>query len=206
MSDELEVLLDLLVDQQVIGHDRSDAVLAGGTPREVNGPMFEPLGVLDPLEEQAVWWARPSLIESAWWFTFGFDAIAEAQVDDGLLDVIAPAVAECGVELIHDWHGGPQQDDRENGLRIWINGRQCDYGFPPRLSCMQPLVTVNELLAAAGADRRFYFAGRQWFDGTFVNETVSVALLPVAVADAIAASPDVIEAARPERVDEVLSD
>ncbi|MEM7095244.1 MAG: hypothetical protein AAF567_19755 [Actinomycetota bacterium] len=204
MSDSLEGLVEVLVRTGVLDAGLGAELVSAGVSGEVGGVGFDALGVIDDPEEPAMWWVR-SLVQSRWWFWLWLDEIAETQVDDGLVEVIVPAMAELGVELVHDWNLGEPYPDRASGLRIWLNGEVCDFGFPPELSCFAPLVTANRLLAEVGASRRFYFCGRQWFESSFVPEAVMVALLPVEAAGALAASGHVIEAARPFLVDDVLA-
>jgi len=126
-----------------------------------------------------------------WWmdyphdrhFSFSFDRIAQHQMDDNLLDVIAPSLAALGLDLTHDWNAGPQHDDpyrEDTGLRIWINGEPVTFPAPHGVNCMRPLGLVNWLMRQAGIGEQFYFGGVQW-DGPpyphFFCEEVNVVLL-----------------------------
>ena len=182
-------------------------------------------GLLSPGEE--VSFATPvdvpgvdgALVESPGWcsfesgraFNFWFESIAQHQMDDGLLDVIAPSVAALGLELTHDWNVGSQHDDQyrdDTGLRIWINGEPVTFPAPHGVNCMRPLELVNWLMRRAGIDEQFYFACTQWMGGahpSFYFEQVDVVLLTDEMFEFLSTTDEIgVEESRPVRLSDVV--
>lgn len=201
MSAQLAELLDLLVSQDLITPATAVDVAKSGPPNDVDGPIVEGVEIINDPGAPALWWMS-GLDETQGWFSIWLDEIGGTQIDDGLIDRIAPALADHGIDLTHDWHGG--EPHPEGRPRIWINGITCDYDDPTQLGCMQPLVIANQLLAGAGSEHRFYFCGRQWYEDSFVPEVVIIALLPITVALALQTTEHLVDAARPFLVDDVL--
>ena len=154
-----------------------------------------------------------------WWmdyphdryFSFQFDRIAQHQMDDNLLDVVAPVVEALGLVLTHDWNAGPQHDDpyrEDTGLRIWINGEPVTYPFPHGVNCMRPLELVNWLMRSVGITEQFCFSGVQWTAGRFPSfyfESVDVVLLSDEMFEFLRATPAIdADVTRPVRMSEVV--
>jgi len=156
-----------------------------------------------------------------WWmdyphdrhFSFSFDRIAQHQMDDNLLDVIAPSVAALGLELTHDWNIEPQHDDpyrEDTGLRIWINNQAVTFPAPHGVNCMRPLELVNWLMRREGIGEQFYFGGVQWTGGQFPSfyfESVDVVLLTDEIFDFLSTTPAIeVDVARPVRMADVTGE
>ena len=201
MTSDLAELLDLLVSHGLTTPGTAAEIAENGPPTAVDGPIVEDVEIVNDPGAPALWWMS-GLTETEGWFSIWLDEIGGPQIDDGLIDRIAPALTVHGIDLSHDWHGGePRPDGRP---RIWINGVACDYDDPTRLGCMQPLVIANQLLAEADNNHRFYFCGRQWYEDSFVPEAVIIALLPITVALALQTTEHLVDAARPFLVDDIL--
>ena len=168
MSEEFQARL------RGLGLVESAAVFSDVVVHEVSGPGS------DRVVEGPPWWMGYPHDRH---FSFSFDRIAQHQMDDNLLDVVAPSVAALGLDLTHDWNVGPQHDDpyrEDTGLRIWINGEPVTFPAPNSVNCMRPLELVNWLMRQAGIGEQFYFGGVQWVPGvraSFFFEEVSVVLL-----------------------------
>ena len=179
--------------------------------------VFEPLSVhevmgpgSDRVAEGPPWWIDYPHDRH---FSFSLDRIAEHQMDDNLLDVVAPSVAALGLDLTHDWNAGPQHDDpyrEDTGLRIWLNGEPVTFPAPPSVNCMRPLELVNWLMRRAGLDEQFYFGGVQWVPGaspSFFFETVDIVLLTDEMFGFLSGSPEIeVPETKPVRMSEVFGE
>lgn len=146
-----------------------------------------------------------------WWmdyphdrlFSFDLQSIAEHQMDDNLLDVVAPSVAALGLDLVHDWNVEPQHDDPhapDSGLRIWVNGEPVTFPAPISVNCFRPLELVNWFMGRAGSCEQFYFAGVQWIPGptpSFFFESVEVVLLTDEVFEFLSTTDGIDDVTRP---------
>lgn len=147
-------------------------------------------------------------------FRFETANIAFESVQSNLLDVVAPVVAQRGLELVHDFDPGPAPDlAGDVWSRVWINGQAVTFPSPHWVECLRPLELVNSLMSRSGIEEQFYFAGRQWVpSGSWPGLSgqqlhlgeVTLALLTDEMFEFLASAPEIEDLARPIRMTDVV--